>query len=97
MNFKELLKEAIENNTKIIVTGRSGWGKSEMIQQVAEELNLELIDFRLSEVLPEDIVGIPKVKGDYYEYVPQVWLYDVIKHQEKKYILFLKLNLFCTT
>lgn len=89
MNFKELLKEAIENNTKIIVTGRSGWGKSEMIQQVAEELNLELIDFRLSEVLPEDIVGIPKVKGDYYEYVPPVWLYDVITHPDKKYLLFL--------
>lgn len=89
MNFKNLLKEAINNNTKIIVTGKSGWGKSEMIQQVAEELGLELIDFRLSEVLPEDIVGIPKVKDDYYEYVPPKWLYEVVSHPDKKYLLFL--------
>lgn len=89
MNFKEILSEAIDNNTKIILTGYSGWGKSEMIQQVAEEKGLELIDFRLSEVLPEDLVGIPKVKGDYYEYVPPKWLYDVVNNPDKKYLLFL--------
>ena len=89
MNFKNLLKEAINNNTKIIVTGRSGWGKSEMIQQAAEELGMELVDFRLSEVLPEDIVGIPKVKDDYYEYVPPKWLYEVVSNPDKKYLLFL--------
>ena len=60
-----------------------------MIQQVAEELGLKLIDFRLSEVLPEDIVGIPKVKDDYYEYVPPKWLYDVVNNPDKKYLLFL--------
>ena len=60
-----------------------------MIQQVAAEMNLELIDFRLSEVLPEDIVGIPKVKDDYYEYVPPKWLYDVVNNPDKKYLLFL--------
>lgn len=89
MNFKEILSEAIDNNTKIILTGYSGWGKSEMIQQVAEEKGLELIDFRLSEVLPEDLVGIPKVIGDYYEYVPPKWLYDVVNNPDKKYLLFL--------
>lgn len=89
MNFKEILKEAIKNNTKIIITGRSGYGKSEMVTQVAEELGYELIDFRLSEVLPEDLVGIPKVKDDYYEYVPPKWLYDVVQNPDKKYLLFL--------
>lgn len=89
MNFKKLLGEAIDNNTKIIITGKSGWGKSEMIAQVAEEKGLELIDFRLSEVLPEDIVGIPKVRDDYYEYVPPKWLYEVLSNPDKKYLLFL--------
>lgn len=89
MNFKELLSQAIDTNTKIIITGKSGWGKSEMIQQVAEEKGMELIDFRLSEVLPEDIVGVPKVKDDYYEYVPPKWLYDVVNNPDKKYLLFL--------
>ena len=89
LNFKEILKEAIKNNTKIIITGRSGYGKSEMVAQVAEELGMELIDFRLSEVLPEDLVGIPKVKDDYYEYVPPKWLYDVVSNPDKKYLLFL--------
>lgn len=89
MKFKELLSEAIDNDTKIIITGYSGWGKSEMVTQVAEEKGLELIDFRLSEILPEDLVGIPKVQGDYYEYVPPKWLYEVVQHPEKKYLLFL--------
>lgn len=89
MDFKKILKEAIKNNTKIIITGKSGWGKSEMIQQVAQEEGLELIDFRLSEVLPEDIVGVPKVKDEYYEYVPPKWLYDVISNPDKQYLLFL--------
>lgn len=89
MNFKEILSEAIDNNTKIIVTGYSGWGKSEMIQQVAEEKGYELIDFRLSEVLPEDLVGIPKLRDDYYEYVPPKWLYEVVNNPDKKYLLFL--------
>ena len=89
MNFKKLLSEAIDNDTKIIITGRSGWGKSEMINQVAQEKGMELIDFRLSEVLPEDLVGIPKVKDDFYEYIPPRWLYEVVQHPEKKYLLFL--------
>ena len=89
MKFKKLLGNALDNNIKIIIKGRSGWGKSEMIQQVAEEKGLELIDFRLSEVLPEDIIGIPKVVGDYYEYIPPKWLYEVLQNPEKKYLLFL--------
>lgn len=89
MNFKEILAEAIQNKVKIIITGRSGWGKSEMIAQVAEEEGLELVDFRLSEVLPEDIIGIPKVVGEYYEYIPPKWLYEVVNNPEKKYLLFL--------
>lgn len=89
MDFKKLLSEAIDSNTKVIITGRSGWGKSEMITQVAEEKGMELIDFRLSEVLPEDLVGIPKVKDDFYEYIPPRWLYEVVQHPEKKYLLFL--------
>ena len=89
MNFKKLLSEAIDNNTKIIITGKSGWGKSEMIAQVAEEKGMELIDFRLSEVLPEDLIGIPKVRDDFYEYVPPKWLYEVVNNPDKKYLLFL--------
>ena len=89
MIFKKILSQAIDHNVKIIITGKSGWGKSEMICQVAEEKGMELIDFRLSEVLPEDLVGIPKVINDYYEYVPPKWLYEVITHPEKKYLLFL--------
>ena len=89
MNFKEVLKDAIRTNTKLIVTGHSGYGKSEMIKEVADELNLELIDFRLSEILPEDLVGIPKLMEDYYEYMPPKWVRDVLNNPNKKYLLFL--------
>lgn len=91
MNFKEILKDAIRTNTKLIITGKSGYGKSEMIKQVADEIGYELIDFRLSEILPEDLVGLPKIIDgqNYYEYIPPRWVYEVLQNPDKNYILFL--------
>jgi hypothetical protein len=41
--------------------GSPGIGKSDIIKQVAEELNLKVIDFRLSQADPTDLQGFPAV------------------------------------
>jgi len=43
------------------LAGEPAIGKSDIVFQIAEEFNLELIDVRLSYMLPEDIVGIPSL------------------------------------
>lgn len=59
---KEIYQETIANifaNTIPLFESSPGIGKSAIIHQVAKDLNLELIDVRLSSYLPEDLNGLP--------------------------------------
>jgi hypothetical protein len=59
------LAEAIEDDfySGVVpyVEGSPGIGKSSIFAQVAEKLNLELIDHRLSTSAPEDLSGLPMI------------------------------------
>lgn len=62
---KEIYQEAIANifaDTIPLFESSPGIGKSAIIHQVAKDLNLELIDVRLSSYLPEDLNGLPAKK-----------------------------------
>lgn len=50
--------------------GSPGIGKSDVIKQVAENLNLKLIDFRLSTCDPTDLTGLPFVNNGRSAYLP---------------------------
>lgn len=52
---KQAIEIALLANTPLMLYGSSGIGKSQIIKQVAEEFNLEVIDFRLSQVSPMDL------------------------------------------
>lgn len=52
---KEAIKVALKADTPLFITGSGGVGKSSIVKQVAEELDLHLIDIRLSQVLPMDL------------------------------------------
>lgn len=41
------------------ITSSPGLGKSAIVKQIAEEFKLELIDLRLSQCAPEDLMGLP--------------------------------------
>ena len=45
------------------VTGSPGVGKSDIMRQIAEEYGLVLIDLRLSQCAPEDLMGLPMKEG----------------------------------
>jgi len=46
------------------IKGSPGIGKSDIVRQVAEELNLKVIDFRLSQADPTDLQGFPGVTAE---------------------------------
>lgn len=43
------------------VSGPPGIGKSDIIFQIAEEWGLKMLDIRLSQMLPEDLTGLPSL------------------------------------
>ena len=62
------LKQEIRDNMRIglntMIWGGPGIGKSEIPQQVANELNIPLLDFRANLFDPVDVRGIPYTRND---------------------------------
>ena len=62
------LKQEIRDNMRIglntLIWGGPGIGKSEIPQQVANELNIPLLDFRANLFDPVDVRGIPYTRDD---------------------------------
>ena len=52
------------------IKGSPGIGKSDIIRQVAENLNLKVIDFRLSQADPTDLQGFPGVENKRSTFYP---------------------------
>ena len=71
------ISQAITMLTKFIraglvpmLRGSPGMGKSSIVHQIAKEYNLKVIDLRLSQCDPTDLMGFPNIKGDKACYVP---------------------------
>lgn len=58
----------------VFLWGPPGIGKSSVVRSVAENLNLELIDQRISQIAPVDLRGLPYVENGISHYAPQSWL-----------------------
>lgn len=58
----ELIEDFIRAGEVPMVTGPPGLGKSAIVSAVAERLNLCLIDVRLAQCDPSDLLGFPKIK-----------------------------------
>lgn len=70
------------------ISGPTGIGKSEVVRQAAQESGYgRVVDARLAGLLPEDIRGMPKAKGDFFEMI----LMDMFKpaFTNDKMVLFL--------
>ena len=58
---KEAIIDCMKAKLVPFLTGSPGMGKSSIIHEIAEEFNLELIDIRLSQCDPSDLMGFPSV------------------------------------
>ena len=71
------ISQAISIITKYIkaglvpmLRGSPGMGKSSIVHQIAADYNLKVIDLRLSQCDPTDLMGFPNIKGNRAGYIP---------------------------
>jgi len=60
----KILTHVLRSRLVPSVTGSPGIGKSDIIREIAKELNLKVIDFRLSQSDPTDLNGFPSLNED---------------------------------
>jgi len=57
----KLLSKVLKAKLVPMITGSPGLGKSAIVQQLAKEYNLKVIDLRLSQCDPTDLMGLPTI------------------------------------
>jgi hypothetical protein len=72
---KRWLKILIETQVPVapLFVGPMGCGKSEIVKQVANELGIQLVDLRLAQMEPGDLIGIPYRNGDRTDWALPGW------------------------
>jgi hypothetical protein len=75
---RAFVKEILEAGLVPFVQSSPGMGKSTIMRSIAKELNLKLIDHRLSTSAPEDLSGLPRFNEQgFAEFVPFADLFPV--------------------
>jgi hypothetical protein len=59
--LRRALLSAIKTQLPVFIWGPPGVGKSALTQQIADEIDYDLIDLRLSQLDPADIRGVPAI------------------------------------
>jgi hypothetical protein len=87
-NAYEKLKLVIQINQKLMekekqvlhpcLVGGSSSGKSSRVYQYGKEKGMEVFQINISEYLPEDIAGIPKVDSEITQYTLPEWIVSSI-------------------
>ena len=54
----------------VFIWGAPGIGKSAIVEKFASEVGLECVSLLGSQLAPEDIIGIPQIKGDTSQFLP---------------------------
>ena len=72
--LKSVVKTFYDKKLSLFVWGTFGIGKSTIIKEVADELKINCIDVRISQLEPSDLRGIPKVDGIVTRWLPPSWL-----------------------
>lgn len=68
----------------VYIWGAPGIGKSALVEKFAEEVGLPCVSLLGSQLAPEDIIGIPQIKGDTSEFLPPKMI-----ARKEPYVLFL--------
>lgn len=64
------IKKVLFSKLCPMISGSPGIGKSDIIRQVAKDFDLEVIDMRLSQCDPTDMLGFPTHDGERMGYAP---------------------------
>lgn len=66
--IKEMVLKCLFAGLVPFIQSSPGMGKSALVHQISTELNLKLIDHRLTSSVPEDMSGLPRFAEDGYAY-----------------------------
>jgi hypothetical protein len=80
----EALHALIDERVPLHIWGACGVGKSQIVAQVARDLDIDFLDVRAVQLDPVDLRGLPRIASDQTEWVPPKFL-----PTEGKGILFL--------
>ena len=91
---KDLIIRALKANLVPMLTGSPGIGKSDLVRSIADQFNLELIDLRLAQCDPTDLLGFPHIdeetkKASYYPMNTFPLETDEIPNGKNGWLLFL--------
>jgi len=71
--FCSVVPHVLAVRKPVLLRGRHGIGKSEVVYQTARGLELPVIERRASQMTEGDLVGLPVVKGDRTSFNPPDW------------------------
>jgi len=81
-------KKGLATRRNMLVYGPSGYGKTAIVYEYAEENNLKVMNFDLVSKLVEEVGGIPAVIGDYYKRTMDIEMKEFFDAEGEGYILF---------
>ena len=83
--LKSLITKAYDKKLPLFIWGAFGIGKSAVVKSITQELGINFIDVRLSQLEPSDLRGLPTLQGNTTKWLPPSWLPS---DKESKGILF---------
>ena len=71
--FLQVVPHVTAIQKPILLRGRHGIGKSQVVYQFADHVNLPVVERRASQMTEGDLVGLPKTDGDVTSFCPPDW------------------------
>lgn len=71
--FTRLVPHVVNEAKPVLIRGRHGIGKSEIVYQIADTLGLPVVERRASQMTEGDLVGLPSINGNRTSFNPPDW------------------------
>ena len=84
--FNSIINPILSAKYPVLIRGRHGIGKSELVYQTAKDLGLPVVERRASQMTEGDLLGLPKVEKGVTKWLAPEWLHTACT---KPVVLFL--------
>lgn len=78
--FKRIAPFVVAQAKPVLIRGRHGIGKSELVYKVCADLGLPVVERRVSQMSEGDLVGLPSINGNRTSFNPPDWLKEACEH-----------------
>jgi alkaline phosphatase D len=72
-SFARIVPHVVAEAKPVLIRGRHGIGKSEIVYQIADQLGLPVVERRASQMTEGDLVGLPSIDGNRTSFNPPDW------------------------